>query len=381
MRRSLLSLCTCFAFLVAGCAEGDSDSGTGTTSEESGTDATTAASISPAETRPGDGSASDVAASRTDQSSEGTPASGVESGSTAGTEGTRANSTTTNSTGEEVNSSSTTVVETGTDAAEASGSDSGPNSSSEITSGTDAGQVSETESDSSSRLTARPVGSTDATLGYWEYLPPNYGDEPLPLLIFTHGAGWMGDGSLDTLNTTLNDKDWPLVNLMRDDRWPNSRPFIVLAPQNPHSGCFQADDIDDFYHYAVGNYNVDAKRIYHTGQSCGAVGALEYLGEHLDEFVTAAVVVSAAASGVGFSTAGCDLGKVAIWALHNENDQTTGGADPSVDLINNLQACSPTPDAKLTVYPDATEHDAWTKTYDLSAGNDVFSWLLQHVHP
>jgi predicted peptidase len=217
-------------------------------------------------------------------------------------------------------------------------------------------------------------------LGYWEYLPPNYGEAPLPLLVFTHGANWGGDGSLSTLETTLVDKNWPIVNLIRDDRWPNERPFIVLAPQNPQSGCFRAEDIDAFYRYATEKYAVDPSRIYHTGQSCGAVGALNYLGEHVDEFVTAAVLIATAGANDGFSNAGCDLGRVSIWALHNELDATTGGAEPSVDLISSLLDCSPTPDAKLTVYPGETAHDAWTKTYDLSAGNDVFAWLLEHTH-
>lgn len=242
--------------------------------------------------------------------------------------------------------------------------------------------VEDPTSTSSQRLTAKPVGTTDAALGYWEYLPENYGAEPLPLLVFTHGAGWMGDGSQSTLETTLKDKDWPLVSLIRDDRWPNQRPFVVLAPQNPHSGCFRAEDIDAFYRYAVDAYSVDRKRIYHTGQSCGAVGTLNYLGEHLDEFVTAAVLVSTAGANEGFSKGGCDLGKVSIWALHNEFDEVTGDtASPSIDLIANLLACSPAPDAKLTIYPGESAHDAWTKTYDLSAGNDVFGWLLQHSHP
>ena len=32
---------------------------------------------------------------------------------------------------------------------------------------------------------------------------------------------------------------------------------------------------------------------------------------------------------------------------------------------------------ELTIYP-AADHDAWTRTYDLSAGNDVYAWLLEH---
>src|SRR5690606_14424260 len=115
----------------------------------------------------------------------------------------------------------------------------------------------------SERLTAVPVGDSEAALGYWEYLPPNYGDEPLPLLIFTHGAAWQGEGSLDSLQELL---EVGPPNLISTDAWPDERPFIVLSPQNPRSGCFDASDIDAFYRYAVERYDVDMTRIYHTGQ-------------------------------------------------------------------------------------------------------------------
>jgi hypothetical protein len=32
---------------------------------------------------------------------------------------------------------------------------------------------------------------------------------------------------------------------------------------------------------------------------------------------------------------------------------------------------------RLTVYPGA-DHDAWSQTYDLSVGHDVYTWLLGH---
>lgn len=229
---------------------------------------------------------------------------------------------------------------------------------------------------SSSRLTAVPVGSTDAGLGYWEYLPPNYGSEPAPLLVFTHGASWQGQGTEETLQKLL---EVGPPNLQSTDAWPNERPFVVLSPQNPRSGCFDPDDIDVFYRYVVEAYDVDPQRIYHTGQSCGAIGAWNYLAAHLDEFVTAAVLISGDGQ-AAFDQAGCELGRVAIWGLHNELDMSVN-SQGTINPINALLACDPPADAKLTIYPGETAHDAWTKTYDLSAGNDIYAWLLEHVHP
>jgi predicted peptidase len=229
---------------------------------------------------------------------------------------------------------------------------------------------------SSSRFTAIPVGMTDAGLGFWEYLPPGYGDEPLPLLVFTHGAAWQGEGTLETLQELLEVGPPALIGA---DQWPNDRPFVVLSPQNPRSGCFEAGDIDTFYRYAVETYDIDPQRIYHTGQSCGAIGAWSYLAEHLDEFVTAAVLIAGDGQ-AAVDQAGCDLGRIAIWGLHNEMDSSVD-SQGTIGPLNTLLECDPTPDVKITIYPGETEHDAWTKTYDLSAGNDIYSWLLEHEHP
>ena len=228
----------------------------------------------------------------------------------------------------------------------------------------------------SARLTSRPVGSTDATLGYWEYLPPAYEQGPAPLLVFTHGAAWTGDGSETALQEVL---DVGPPNLIATDAWPNERPFVVLAPQNPGPGCFDPADIDAFIRYAVEHYDIDEQRVYLTGQSCGAIGAWQYLAQHLDEVVVAAVLISGDGNDA-VASAGCALGRVALWGFHNEDDASVA-ASGTIDPINTLLACEPTPDVKLTIYPGETEHDAWTKTYDMSAGHDIYSWLLEHVHP
>lgn len=220
-----------------------------------------------------------------------------------------------------------------------------------------------------------PVGSTDVGLGFWEYLPPAYGAEPVPLLVFTHGASWQGAGTEETLQKVL---EVGPPNLISTNQWPNSRPFLVLAPQNPHSGCFTSEDIDALYSYALANYDIDTKRIYHTGQSCGAIGGWNYLAEHLDEHVAAAVLISGDGR-EAFTKAGCNLGKVAIWGLHNEKDGTVA-SEGTISPLDALMNCDPKPDVVLTIYPDETAHDAWTKTYDLRAGNDIYSWLLEHQH-
>jgi hypothetical protein len=45
-----------------------------------------------------------------------------------------------------------------------------------------------------------------------------------------------------------------------------------------------------------------------------------------------------------------------------------------------LQGCTAplAADARVTIYPEGL-HDAWTRTYNGTAGFDVFEWLLSHT--
>ena len=58
---------------------------------------------------------------------------------------------------------------------------------------------------------------------------------------------------------------------------------------------------------------------YATGLSCGAFGTGNTWRSTRDEQVAAAVP-SAGEGRPAWATAGCDLGKVAIWAFHGELD-------------------------------------------------------------
>ncbi len=232
---------------------------------------------------------------------------------------------------------------------------------------------------SSSRQVTRPVGTfTGTSSGFWEYVPPHYGNGAFfPLLVFWHGIGENGDGSQDALQkVTANGPP----RLIKADQWPEDRQFVVLSPQHPGTDCPSSMEIDSFIQFAIAHYDVDFKRVYLTGLSCGAIGSWAYLGDHIDDVVAAAVLVSGDGRSA-FAKAGCALGRLPIWALHGEQDPTV---DPqgSIQTLTELQACTnpAAVDAKLTVYP-GVQHDAWTRTYDLSAGNDVYGWLLSHRHP
>ena len=229
-----------------------------------------------------------------------------------------------------------------------------------------------------------------------------------PLLVFLHGFGESGDGSVDQLqNLGLN----AIPKYAVYDGWPDDHPFVVLAPQhrvpddlsqygaacegsdyfgscammlqhelgNPADGsiCFTPDEVRDFIAYAVAAYDVDPDRVYLTGLSCGAFGGWEYLAQYGDEQVAAAVLI-AGEGRPAWETAGCALGDVPIWAFHGLLD-TEVDPQGSIVPIEELQACG-APDAELTLYPDA-DHDSWTRTYAVGSDVDIYSWMLGFTNP
>jgi predicted peptidase len=210
-----------------------------------------------------------------------------------------------------------------------------------------------------------------------EYLPPGYGNGArYPLLVFWHGLGENGDGSPASLAKLCANGP---PHLLSENRWPENRPFIVLSPQHPGTDCTTSKEIDDFMRFASAHYDVDRARVYLTGLSCGAIGSWNYLSDHLDEVVAAAVLVCGDGRSA-FRKAGTALGRVPIWALHGELDPTVPAAG-SIEPMAQLNVCSPPAvEAKLTIYPGVW-HDSWTRTYDLSAGNDIYAWLLSHKKP
>ncbi|HVR33794.1 MAG TPA: dienelactone hydrolase family protein [Acidimicrobiia bacterium] len=172
-----------------------------------------------------------------------------------------------------------------------------------------------------------------------------------------------------------------IPQLIAAEEWPDDHPFVVLSPQyglEPAAGpCDVATDVASFLDFAIDHYQVDADRVYLTGISCGAIGVWDYLAAHGDEVVGAAVPISGHAEWA-LENAGCEpLGKKPVWAFHGALDETV----PMIHIqepMDEIRACDESGVMELTVYPDA-DHDAWSRTYDLSAGYDIYAWMLTHT--
>jgi predicted peptidase len=203
-----------------------------------------------------------------------------------------------------------------------------------------------------------------------------------PLLVFLHGSEEYGDGSEAQLPEVLKNG---IPTMIAAGEWPAELPFVVLMPQysfaEANGPCALNDEIESVIEWADRTYRIDPARIYLTGISCGAIGVLDYLAGSQERRVAATVPISSAPyTGPNLDTVrgGCAIAGTPTWFFHGALDDIVP-VHYVEDAVAALHACTDPPplDVKLTVYPDA-DHDAWTGTYDGSAGHDVYAWLLGH---
>lgn len=236
---------------------------------------------------------------------------------------------------------------------------------------------------SSERHQKWPLGTRYANQGFWEYLPAGYDEgEDWPLIIFLHGLGENGDGGSSQLERVpahgpaklIENYQWPVEASAAGDQ------FVVLSPQNSTSSCHRSPDIDAFIRWAIDFYEVDPTRVYLTGLSCGAIGSWNYLKDHLEDDLLAAVVPICGFGVETWNQRGCALGELPIWGFHGDADDVVNVIG-TVFPLENIQNCSSPDaiDARLTVY-QGVRHDSWSRTYDLQAGHDIYAWMLTHIN-
>lgn len=225
---------------------------------------------------------------------------------------------------------------------------------------------------SGTRQVARPIGMPYAKNGYYEYVPPGYGDgTPRPLLVFFHGLGENGNGSLAALPIVM--KHGP-PKIIANNQWTATRPFVVLSMQHPGGGCPTAVEVRDFLTFAIGHYDVDPKKVFITGLSCGGRGGFSYLGQFKGEQVLAAALIAADAS-VAYNAAGCSLlSQVALWTFHGSAD---GPGGSNTGMMNFMACPQPRKDAKYTLQQGANHQQSWERVYDSPMVMDeVLTWML-----
>jgi|GEM_PF-2654646 len=269
------------------------------------------------------------------------------------------------------------------------------------------------------KLTARPLGTTDAPFGFYEYLPEGYDADQTktwPVVIFLHGLGERGNGTTELSDILKH-------GLPKEINKGKQFPFIAIAPQLSkasdlhwyHSNVVPV--IDEMVEYVKDNYRVDTRRIYMTGLSMGGGGTWKYASTHPEKL--AAIVPDCGAYKLS-DTDSTKIKDLPVWAFHNWGDPTVYATDSvgncdkiagkllggsATDLLSNYPGtytgpprpgynCDATrtasfsveygwrwragveniPNCKLilTLFP-GTAHDSWNQTY---ASQKMWDWLL-----
>lgn len=202
--------------------------------------------------------------------------------------------------------------------------------------------------------------AVDAKLGYWLFLPKEYGtdDRRWPVMLFLHGAGERGD-NLDLVKVHGPPK---LV-----DQRPDF-PFIVVSPQCAKDhwwpGEVQQHLLAELLDHVLTQYRADSQRVVCTGLSMGGFGTWALAARHPQRFAAAIPIC-----GGGDPAHAPQLKHVPVWVFHGAKDFVVPLA-LSEEMVAAVKEAGGR--AKLTVYPEAG-HDSWTETYNNQA---VYDWLL-----
>lgn len=202
------------------------------------------------------------------------------------------------------------------------------------------------------------VNDQKITIHYWLYLPPtSVVQEPLPLVLFLHGAGERGN------NLELVKKWGPPRQVGEGE----ALPFLLISPQCPEGETWNVDVLEKLVESVADEFPVDSQRLYLTGLSMGGYGTWNLLARRPDLFAAAVPIC-----GGGNPATAESLKEIPIWAFHGDQD-TAVPLEKSQEMVTAIQNAG----GKLvilTVYP-GVGHNSWSPTYD---NPEVYQWLLRH---
>ncbi|MEL7472677.1 MAG: prolyl oligopeptidase family serine peptidase [Planctomycetota bacterium] len=203
-------------------------------------------------------------------------------------------------------------------------------------------------------------------LRYLVSLPRGYetSADPLPLLLFLHGAGERGD-DLDRV------KAWGPPRLAEEDQgWRAAFPAIVVSPQCPEGQVWNTDTLLALLDHLEATHRVDPTRIYVTGLSMGGYGTWALADAAPGRFAAIAPVCG------GYTYANIAarrrLGDMPVWAFHGDADDIIPVSE-TTDAIQALREQGADPDrVRMTIY-EGVGHDAWRPAY---AEDELWTWML-----
>ncbi len=229
----------------------------------------------------------------------------------------------------------------------------------------------------------RDVGSNIG--GYYAGLPGGYEKDGKqhPLILYIHGGGQFGNGSVDLPNllsegipALLDTKAFPGTVTSNGQEYS----FIVLVPQ--FKAYPSSIDLQNFLDFAKANYRIDLSRIYLTGFSIGGRITCDFAGEAPSGLAAIVPIAGASTFSVLEKSKNIASSKLPVWAFHNEQDELINVYETK-NFIASIDAQNPSIRPLLTLFPSSTallKHDAWTRATDpkyRENGMNIYEWMLQ----
>jgi len=200
--------------------------------------------------------------------------------------------------------------------------------------------------------------------------------QPLPLVIWLHGASGMGEDNKAQISVGGNEfgsRLWVRPDIQ------TRYPAFVVAPQLPVGqtwGLAASEHLTTYGEMVVQlveslgrEFPIDRSRVYLLGQSMGGIGVWDLISKRPDLFA-AAVPLCAAGNTTRIKAAA----GVAVWAFHGAADLGMPVANTR-DMVAALKAAGG--EVKYTEYPDVG-HDVWTRAF---TEPDLPGWLFSKHKP
>ena len=225
-------------------------------------------------------------------------------------------------------------------------------------------------------------GSNDVLV--YRLFTPETEEEKVPLILYLHGAGAIGDDNITHITT----KD---AASFVTEEMQELHPCYVLAPQLPErytaAGESPTDEqsakgwtdeevqealMETIEEIAGTNGNVDMDRIYITGHSMGALGVWGMIAAYPDVFAAAVPI-----SGLWDGSVD-DLVDLPIWIFHGEKDEVVP-VDRETMLRDRLEELGG--NVRMTIYTDedfaaagvTDPHGANVPAY---SDQEMFDWMF-----
>lgn len=195
---------------------------------------------------------------------------------------------------------------------------------------------------------------------YLLYLPADYSttNTNLPVIVYLHGGSLRGD-------------DVERLRSIGLPRWLESNstfPFIVIVPLCPTGEIWtDSDTVTGILDDVLRKHRVDRTRVYLTGHSMGARGALYFAFKHPTRFA-AMFALSAPAPVNDWSKR---LSSIPLWYVHGAND-TLAPIGEAESFISALRAAG----GDVT-YSRLEQRDHFL--LDFYEQPDWYKWLLRHT--